>query len=919
MDKNYQPATIEQKWYQQWWQQGYFQANGQGAPYAIVIPPPNVTGTLHMGHGFQYTLMDILTRYQRMSGCHTLWQVGFDHAGIATQMVVERQLNAEGKTRYQLGREAFTQRLWRWTEQSSGTISQQMQRMGASVDWQRQRFMLDAGLSRAVVTAFERLYDAGLIYRGERLVNWDPQLKTALSDLEVISEEQEGQLWHIRYPVVDRDAVVVVATTRPETLFGDMAVAVHPDDPRYQALIGQSLQLPLTERTVTIIADEYVDPAFGSGCVKITPAHDFNDYEVGQRHQLPLLTILTPDAHLNDHVPQAYQGLDRFAAREKVIADLTAQGLLEKIEHHKHQVPYGDRSQVVLEPMLLPQWYVKTRPLADNAIAALKAKQFHFIPENWGKTYLQWLENIEDWCISRQLWWGHQIPVWYDPQGNTYVAADEAAVRKKYQLPANLALHQEDDVLDTWFSAALWPFASLGWPDVSLETFTRFYPTQVLVTGFDIIFFWVCRMVMFGLYFTGHVPFKAVYITGLIRDAQGQKMSKSKGNVLDPLDLMDGIALQSLLDKRTQGLMQTHNREAIRQATQQQFPQGINAYGCDALRFTFCALANSGRNIRFDTARLAGYRNFCNKLWNASRFVLMHCQDQVDHNNDAPQGLAEQWIHSRLQRTIATVHQQIKAYRFDLLSQCLHEFTWNDYCDWYVELAKIALTHPEHACGVRYTLATVLETLLRLLHPIIPFITEEIWQAVKPLTTVTTASLMCCPFPTVDDTLLNPMAEAEMQCVQHVIVAIRTLRAERTLAPNKWITIYCKQANLDQRRCLQQQQAIIKTLAKVETFELLTADQPSPNDSACLLVANMEIILPLTGLIDVAAEVERLTKAVVKVEKTINQAQGKLNNPNYITKAPEAVVAKEQQRLSEAKASRAQLTENIRMLTDKAP
>src|SRR5579862_1755864 len=715
MDKVYAPQDIERRIYERWESRGWFAPRGHGAPYCIMIPPPNVTGTLHMGHAFQHTLMDVLTRYHRMRGADTLWQPGTDHAGIATQMVVERQLNAAGQHRTDLGREAFIERVWQWRAESGGTIGRQMRRLGDSVDWSRDRFTLDPGLTRAVVEVFVRLYQDGLIYRGKRLVNWDPVLLTALSDLEVQSEEEEGELWHLRYPLEDGSGQVVVATTRPETLLGDTAVAVHPDDERYRHLIGRSVVLPLAQRVIPIIADLYVDPNFGSGCVKITPAHDFNDYEIGQRHGLPLINILTAHAALNDSVPERFRGLDRFEARKRVVAELEAAGLIKRVEKHKLVIPRGDRSGAVLEPWLTDQWYVKIAPLAQPALAAVEEGRTRFVPEGWARTYFEWMRNIKDWCVSRQLWWGHRIPAWYDGAGNVYVGRDESEVRTRHGLDAGLALRQDEDVLDTWFSSALWPFSTLGWPEQT-DALARFYPGSVLVTGFDIIFFWVARMMMMGLKFMGDVPFRDVYITGLIRDEHGDKMSKSKGNVIDPLDIVDGIPLAELVAKRTSGLMQPQLAPAIERATRKQYPNGIAAHGTDALRFTFAALASPSREIRFDLARVAGYRNFCNKLWNAARYVSLAVGEQPPQASaDADFSVADRWIRSRFGRMLASVEAALRDYRFDFAASALYEFAWYDFCDWYLEFTKPVLQAPNASAAARQgtlaTLAQVLEAL----------------------------------------------------------------------------------------------------------------------------------------------------------------------------------------------------------------
>jgi len=729
MKKSYQPEDIEQRWYQFWEERSYFEPAGGEQSYCIMLPPPNVTGSLHMGHAFQDTIMDTLTRWQRMKGADTLWQPGTDHAGMATQMVVERRLLSEGKSRRDLGRERFEEAVWEWKEQSGDTISKQMRRLGASVAWSRHRFTMDEDLSFAVKKVFVQLHDEGLIYRGKRLVNWDPVLHTALSDLEVISEEENGKLWHIRYPRKDGRGHMVVATTRPETLLGDTAVAVNPGDERYHDMVGKELELPLTGRSIPIIADDYVDAEFGSGCVKITPAHDFNDYEMGKRHQLPVINVLEDDASLNENAPAAYRGMDRFDARIKIVADLEAHGLLEKIEDHRLMIPRGDRSHAVVEPYLTDQWYVKIGPLAKPAITAVEDGQITFVPSNWSKTYFDWMHRIEDWCISRQLWWGHRIPAWYDPEGNIHVGMTEEDARSKAGLSDDVELRQDEDVLDTWFSSALWPFSTLGWPEKT-ESLNVFYPTSVLVTGFDIIFFWVARMIMMGLKFMDDVPFRTVYIHGLIRDGHGQKMSKSKGNVLDPLDLIEGIELGQLIEKRTSGLMQPQMAPAIEKATRQEFPDGIPAFGTDALRFTFAALATTGRDIRFDLGRIEGNRNFCNKLWNAARFVLMQTEGKEAKTSANP-GIIDQWIVSRLNRVTREVDEHLSAYRLDLAAQALYEFVWNEYCDWYLEFAKSTLSNGSDQEGTRHTLLNVLEISLRLLHPMMPFITEEIWHRVR--------------------------------------------------------------------------------------------------------------------------------------------------------------------------------------------
>ena len=849
--KTYTPHNIEQHWSKYWQEQSFSQPSGQGQPYCIVLPPPNVTGSLHMGHGFQQTLMDTLIRFHRMQGDNTLWQVGTDHAGIATQMVVERQLAASNISRHDLGREAFIDKVWQWKEQSGGTITNQMRSLGASADWSRERFSMDDGLCDAVKTTFLKLHEEGLIYRGKRLVNWDPKFHTAISDLEVINKEQQGHMWHLRYPLSDGSGHLVVATTRPETMLGDSAVAVHPDDERYQNLVGKSIALPLTDREIPIIADDYVDPEFGSGCVKITPAHDFNDYEVGQRHDLPLINIMTKDARLNDDVPTAYRGLERFEARKQVIADLEALNLIEKIDDHTLQVPYGDRSDVVIEPLLTDQWYVKATAMAQPAIDAVKNGEMQFVPENWGKTYLQWLENIQDWCISRQLWWGHRIPAWYDEAGNVYVGSDEADARQRHQLSDDIPLHQDNDVLDTWFSASLWPFATLGWPEQTPQL-EQFYPGSVLVTGFDIIFFWVARMVMMGMHFLGKAPFKQVYITGLIRDGHGQKMSKSKGNVLDPLDVINGIELDDLLQKRTAAMMQPHLIEKIKKQTRKEFPDGIAAYGTDALRFTYCALANTGRNINFDMGRVEGYRNFCNKIWNASRFVLMNIEgESIAAPSNDNMSLADRWILSELQLTTQRIHHAIADYRFDRVAQAIYEFIWNQYCDWYVEMAKVTLYDDAASdtakAATRHTLIHVLEQALRLAHPVMPFITEEIWQQLKPLLNISGDSLMIQPYPTFDASQFSQQTVDDIAWLKQLITSIRTVRSEMNVAPSKAIDIICKNCSDSDHQHLDVCHNLIQSLAKINGIEQRDGDIPA---SASTRVGDMEIHIPLADLIN---------------------------------------------------------------------
>jgi valyl-tRNA synthetase len=910
MDKTYSPHDIEARVYRQWEDAGLFAPSGEGPPFCIVIPPPNVTGTLHMGHAFQDTIMDALTRFHRMSGHRTLWQPGTDHAGIATQMVVERQLLAEGSSRRELGRDAFTARVWRWKEESGGTISRQMRRLGASVDWSRDRFTMDPGMSRAVQTAFIRLYEAGLIYRGKRLVNWDPVLKTAVSDLEVQSSEEDGSLWHIRYPFAAGGGHVTVATTRPETMLGDVAVAFHPDDERYRGLEGKALALPLTGRRIPMIADEFADPAFGTGCVKLTPAHDFNDYEVGQRRGLPLINVLTADAKIGDEAPAPYRGLDRFEARRRIVADLESAGLLEKVEPHRLTIPRGDRSNAVIEPWLTDQWYVRIAPLAGPAIRAVEEGRIRFVPANWDRTYFEWMRNIKDWCISRQLWWGHRIPAWYGPDGAIYVGESEPGVRRRHGLAADVALRQDEDVLDTWFSSGLWPMSTLGWPDQTKELAT-WYPTSVLVTGFDIIFFWVARMVMMGLHFTGEVPFREVYIHGLIRDHEGQKMSKSKGNVLDPLDIVDGIGLEALVAKRTTGLMQPQLAPAIERSTRKQFPQGIAAYGTDALRFTFASLATQSRDLRFDLGRVEGYRNFCNKLWNAARFVLMSTESPLPAGEEAISPY-DRWIRSRLAATVSAVHEGFRDYRFDLAAQAVYEFTWYEFCDWYLEFAKPVLQSgdsPDAARrGARRTLLETLEALLRLLHPLMPFITEEIWQRVAPRAGVVGDSIMRQPFPAVPAGAIDPGIESEMRWLMDFVLGVRRIRGELDIAPSVPLPVRLQSASPADLERYARNQAVIRRLAGIGSATPLAAGETPPQAAAALL-GELRILVPMAGLIDVEAELSRLGKRRGKVEQEVARATAKLGNENFVRNAPAEVVSQERERLEGFKRELAQLAE----------
>ena len=922
MDKTYDPQAIEQRWYQTWEENGYFKPQGNGSPYCIMIPPPNVTGTLHMGHAFQDTIMDALIRYHRMLGDKTLWQPGCDHAGIATQMLVERQINKEGLTRHDLGREKFLERVWDWKEQSGGTITRQLRRLGASPDWSRERFTMDDGMSEAVRDVFIRLHDDGLIYRGKRLVNWDPALKTGLSDLEVISEEESGSLWHFRYPLSDGSGSLVIATTRPETLLGDTAVAVHPEDERFKDLVGKTITLPIVGREIPIIADDYVDPEFGSGCVKITPAHDFNDNAIGIRHNLPIINILEDDASLNSNVPEAYQGLDRFEARKRIIAEMDAAGLLVEIKPHMLMVPRGDRSGAIVEPYLTDQWYVdltrKTlddgRPGGHTAITqpsldVVEDGRIKFVPETWSRTYKGWLDNIQDWCISRQIWWGHRIPAWYDDNGGIFVGKDEADVRKKHQLDDSVSLRQDDDVLDTWFSSALWPFSTLGWPNDTQEL-KEFYPGSVLVTGFDIIFFWVARMVMFGTYFRdGEVPFKDVYMHGLVRDANGQKMSKSKGNVLDPLDVIDGIELEALVAKRTANLMQDHKAKGIEKDTRKEFADGIPAFGTDALRFTFASLASNGRDIRFDLKRVEGYRNFCNKLFNASRYVLMNTEGMDPSYVPENRNVIDRWIVSLLQKTEADVAQHIAAYRFDLASTAIYEFIWNEYCDWYLELAKPILTGDsteDEKQSTRVTLVRVLESTLKLAHPFIPYITEELWQQVAPLALKSGPTISLQPYPISDAALIDEQAVNDIEWVKQIVMGVRRIRSEMNINPGKKLPLLFAQANAIDKLRLETHGPLLMSLAKLESMTVLSGDDQEP-ESAVALVDELKLLIPMAGLIDKTAELARLNKQTEKLTAEVGRLSGKLSNKGFTDKAPASVVAVEQQKLDDARSALAQL------------
>ncbi len=963
MDKTYKPSAIEQTWYKEWEEKGYFKPYQDGLTgdgYSIMIPPPNVTGSLHMGHAFQHTIQDALIRYHRMLGKKALWQVGTDHAGIATQMVVERKLAAEGQPdRHELGREKFLGKVWEWKEHSGGTITKQMRRLGNSVDWDTERFTMDDGFYKAVQEVFIRLYEDGLIYRGKRLVNWDPKLHTAISDLEVENKDVKGKMWHLRYPLADgltyKDEdgneldYIVVATTRPETMLGDTGVAVNPEDPRYKHLVGKDVVLPFVERRIPIVADEHADMEKGTGCVKITPAHDFNDYAVGQRCGLPMINVLTfnadiresaqvfnTDGSVNDEIsgfiPEKYRGLERFAARKAIVADFEAAGLLVDIVENDMVIPYGDRGGVVIEPMLTDQWYVDAKTLAKPAIEAVENGDIQFVPKSYENMYFSWMRDIQDWCISRQLWWGHRIPAWYDEEGNVYVGRSEEEIRAKNNLAADVELNQDEDVLDTWFSSGLWTFGTLGWPNMDdpdvMKRMMDFHPTDVLVTGFDIIFFWVARMIMMTMHMiknddgTPQVPFKTVYVTGLIRDEVGQKMSKSKGNVLDPLDMIDGISLDDLLEKRTGNMMQPQLAEKIGKRTQKEFPEGIAPHGTDALRFTLAAMASTGRDINWDMKRLEGYRNFCNKLWNASRYVMLSIagEEAVDaaaangtniaitddmkaacgvNGEPAALSLADRWIISRLQRAEGEVRRHMDQYRFDMAAQALYEFIWNEYCDWYLELSKPVLwdenASEEEKRGTRGTLVRVLEATLRLAHPIIPFITESIWHQVKDLAGKQGDTIMLAQYPAPQDALTDTDAEADIAWLQGVITAVRNIRGEQNIPPSKELELILKNGDDEDFRRADDNQAFLMKLAKLEKVTWLNEGDDEPM-SVTQLVGDMEILIPMAGFIDKDAEVARLNKAIEKLEKEQERVNNKLGNPGFTDKAPAAVIEKEKEK-----------------------
>ncbi|WP_337154749.1 valine--tRNA ligase [Proteus terrae] len=932
LDTTYNPAEIEQPLYQHWEKNGYFKANGDTTKesFCIVIPPPNVTGSLHMGHAFQQTIMDTMIRYQRMQGKNTLWQSGTDHAGIATQMVVERKIAAEeGKNRHDYGRDAFIDKIWEWKAESGGNISNQMRRLGNSVDWERERFTMDEGLSKAVKEAFVRLHKEDLIYRGKRLVNWDPKLHTAISDLEVENREVKGSMWHLRYPLADGAKTaegkdyLIVATTRPETMLGDTGVAVNPEDPRYKDLIGKEIILPIVNRRIPILADEHADMEKGTGCVKITPAHDFNDYEVGRRHQLPMINIMDFDGNIrvsaevldtngvesdvySTEIPEAYQGMERFAARKAIVAEFERLGLLEEIKPHDLTVPYGDRGGVVIEPLLTDQWYVRAAPLAKPAVEAVKNGDIQFVPKQYENMYFSWMNDIQDWCISRQLWWGHRIPAWYDNQGNVYVGRDEEEVRRENNIAADVALRQDEDVLDTWFSSALWTFSTLGWPE-NTEALKTFHPTNVLVSGFDIIFFWIARMIMMTMHFIKdedgkpQIPFNTVYMTGLIRDEEGQKMSKSKGNVLDPLDMIDGISLENLLEKRTGNMMQPQMAEKIAKRTSKEFPEGIEAHGTDALRFTLAALASTGRDINWDMKRLSGYRNFCNKLWNASRFVLMNTEDQDCgyQGGEMTFSLADRWILAEFNNTVKAYREALDNYRFDIAAGILYEFTWNQFCDWYLELSKPAVHKGNDAQkrAARHTLIEVLEGLLRLAHPIIPFITETIWQRVKEVKGIEGETIMLQAFPEFDASLVDEQALNDLEWIKEVIVAVRNIRAEMNIAPGKPLEIILRGADDNAKRRVSDNIGFLKAMGRLADIRPLAEGEEAPL-SVNKLVNGAELLIPMAGFIDKDAELARLDKELEKVEKDISTLDSKLSNDGFVSRAPEAVVAKERERLA---------------------
>lgn len=916
MEKTYSPDAIESRWYDYWCQHSLFSSEKGNDPYCIMIPPPNVTGTLHMGHAFQHTIIDVMIRHQRMMGKKTLWQMGTDHAGIATQMVVEQQLKAEGSSSKDIGREAFLKRIGQWKEHSSGTIEKQIKRMGSSPDWSNPRFTMDSAYQESVRQAFIRLYKDGLIYRDKKLVNWDPQLLTSISDLEVINTEEEGKLYTVRYPFVDGEGHMLIATTRPETILADGALAISPGDSRYQHLVGKEVMVPLSSRKIPIIEDIYVDPEFGTGCVKITPAHDFNDFKVGTRHTLETINLFHPNASMNDNAPEAYRGMDRFDAREAIVADLEKNGLLEKEEKHMYKRPYGDRSGVVIEPYFTDQWYVNAKALAVKATEVVRDGSIDFVPKRWEKVYFNWMDNIEDWCISRQLWWGHRIPAWHDDAGNIYVGESEEQVRQANNIPADIRIRQDEDVLDTWFSSGIWSFATLGWPEKT-QALQEFHPTSVLVTGFDIIFFWVARMIMMATHLLGEIPFKAIYIHGLVRDSDGQKMSKSKGNVIDPIDIVDGIGLEELVHKRTSNMMQPGLARTVEQLTRKQFPEGIDSYGVDALRMTFASLASTGRDIRFDVGRLEGYKHFCNKLWNACRFVLMQTEGySCDNNADFRLGYPDKWIHSRLQKTAKTVATAIETYRFDLAAQAIYECIWHEYCDWYLELTKPLLQNDDadasDKAGCQRTLLLVFARLLRMLHPFMPFITEELWQTIKSrIGKADEVSIMYQPYPQEESEAIDSNAEEDILWIQQLITASRSLRNEYGISPKKELQASIVSQEHSEIACCQQHKDLIASLAGISQIEAV--DTPPPA-SLLVLVGNSRLYVPMAGLVDLAAETQRLDQEKTRLEQEAQRIEGKLNNERFTSKAPEEVVEKEKERLQKARNNIQRIANQLQLL-----
>ena len=925
MENSFNPDQIERELYAHWETSDFFKPTGNGEPYCILIPPPNVTGTLHMGHAFNQTLMDALIRYQRMNGRRALWQMGTDHAGIATQMLVERKLAAQGKTRHELGRDEFIERVWDWKNESGDTISRQIRRMGSSLDWSRDRFTMDDGYADAVQAAFIQLYDDGLIYRGQRLVNWDPELGTAISDLEVENTEEQGHLWHFHYPLADGataangDTYITVATTRPETMLGDSAVAVHPEDERYASLVGQFVELPLVGRKIPIVADTYVDMAFGTGCVKITPAHDFNDNAMGKRHTLEEINILTADAHINDNAPEPYRGLSREAARKQIVIDLQNLGLVSAIEDHKLMVPRGDRSGAIIEPLLTDQWFVDIEPLAKPAIDAVENGDITFVPKQYENTYFAWMRDLQDWCISRQQWWGHRIPAFYDTNNNIYVATDEASAREKYQLGSEVKLSQDQDVLETWFSSSLWPFATHGWPQ-DTDALAEFLPSNTLITGHDIIFFWVARMIMMTLRLTQKIPFQTVYIHGLVRDGEGQKMSKTKGNGLDPLDFIDGIDIESLVQKRTENLTQPKMAKRIETMTRKDFPDGVAAYGTDALRFTFCALATTGRDVRFDVSRVDGYRNFCNKLWNASKFVLMNTADENLSQPVQPSpNVIDRWILSKASQLIEDCRLALDTYRFDLCANAIYEFVWHEYCDWYLELSKSVLWNDDlsdqHKTATRRTLLEVLELLLRISHPIMPFITETLWLQVAPRLGIGGDSVMLQNYPEQTQLTRDDGAQQQIEWLKSLITALRSIRGEASIKPSLGIPVLLQDGNEQDHAQAGNAAEMLKRLANVTTIEWLErGHEPPPN--ALALVGDLRVMVPLAGLIDVDAERTRLAKEVARCEADLERIIGKLSNDSFVSKAPAEVVEKERQRAQELQGTLATLAEQMQQLAE---